>query len=104
MLKKLIFQVDYQKINQIEQEILFSLISDKLIEIGKIQKSFALPWSMIAKLVSNELQISRLVCRDLSAPPESMFEVQKLLGGPLQTKIGHRNEQNQIPKCRDPSP
>ena len=39
MLKKLIFQVDYQGINQIEQEILFSLISDKLIAIGCLSVS-----------------------------------------------------------------
>ena len=39
MLKKLIFQVDYQGINQLEQEILFSLISDKLIAIGCLSVS-----------------------------------------------------------------
>ena len=39
MLKKLIFQVDYQGINRIEQEILFSLISDKLIAIGCLSVS-----------------------------------------------------------------
>ena len=39
MLKKLIFQVDYQRVNQIEQEILFSLISDKLIAIGCLSVS-----------------------------------------------------------------
>ncbi len=39
MLKKLIFQVDYQGINQIEQEILFSLISDKLIALGGMSVS-----------------------------------------------------------------
>ncbi|GIR48473.1 MAG: hypothetical protein CM15mP58_05700 [Burkholderiaceae bacterium] len=39
MLKKLIFQVNYQGINQIEQEILFSLISDKLIAIGCLSVS-----------------------------------------------------------------
>ena len=33
MLKKLIFQVDHQGIDQTEQEILFSLISDRLIAI-----------------------------------------------------------------------
>ena len=39
MLKKLIFQVDHQGIDQIEQEILFSLISDKLIAIGCLSVS-----------------------------------------------------------------
>ena len=39
MLKKLIFQVEYQGINRIEQEILFSLISDKLIAIGCLSVS-----------------------------------------------------------------
>ena len=39
MLKKLIFQVNYQGINRIEQEILFSLISDKLIAIGCLSVS-----------------------------------------------------------------
>ncbi|MDA9690129.1 50S ribosomal protein L11 methyltransferase [Betaproteobacteria bacterium] len=39
MLKKLIFQVNYQEINSIEQEILFSLISDKLISIGCLSVS-----------------------------------------------------------------
>ena len=39
MLKKLIVQVNYQGINRIEQEILFSLISDKLIAIGCLSVS-----------------------------------------------------------------
>ena len=39
MLKKLIIQVEYQGINRLEQEILFSLISDKLIAIGCLSVS-----------------------------------------------------------------
>ena len=39
MLKKLIFQVDHQGIDQTEQEILFSLISDRLIAIGCLSVS-----------------------------------------------------------------
>ena len=39
MLKKLIFQVDHQEIDQTEQEILFSLISDRLIAIGCLSVS-----------------------------------------------------------------
>ena len=39
MLKKLIFQVDHQGKDQIEQEILFSLISDKLIAVGCLSVS-----------------------------------------------------------------
>ena len=39
MLKKLIIQVNFQRINRIEQEILFSLISDKLIAIGCLSVS-----------------------------------------------------------------
>ena len=39
MLKKLIFQVDYQGKDRIEQEILFSLISDKLIAVGCLSVS-----------------------------------------------------------------
>ena len=39
MLKKLIVQVNYQGINRTEQEILFSLISDKLIAIGCLSVS-----------------------------------------------------------------
>ena len=39
MLKKLIFQVDHKGIDQIEQEILFSLISDKLIAVGCLSVS-----------------------------------------------------------------
>ena len=39
MLKKLIFQVNYHGKNQMEQEILFSLISDKLIAIGCLSVS-----------------------------------------------------------------
>ena len=39
MLKKLIFQVDHQGIDQIEQEILFSLISDKLVAAGCLSVS-----------------------------------------------------------------
>ena len=39
MLKKLIVQVNFQGIKRIEQEILFSLISDKLIAIGCLSVS-----------------------------------------------------------------
>jgi hypothetical protein len=67
MLKKLIFQVDYQGKNQIEQEILFSLISDKLVSLGcssvsniSENKELYQPLQQIEVIVKGEIHINQV--------------------------------------------
>jgi len=67
MLKKIIFQVDYLGINQIEQEILFSLISDKLIALGCMSvsnisenKELHQPLQQIEVIVDGKIHINQV--------------------------------------------